>query len=114
MSATSWKRPTIRISHVYFVESGLVSVVGAAARRDHRIEIGMVGFTEGMTGLSVVLGGDRSTNETLVQSAGSALRISTGRSLREMLDTSREPHRQPAALRQRVHGAGQPDGPLRG
>ena len=85
MSATSWKRPTSR-SHVYFVESGLVSVVGAAAP-NHRIEIGMVGY-EGMTGLSIVLGGDRSANETLVQSAGSALRIST-RSLREMLDASR-------------------------
>jgi CRP-like cAMP-binding protein len=78
--------PNHPISHVYFVESGLVSVVGAAAP-NHRIEVGMVGY-EGMTGLSVVLGGDRSVNETLVQSAGSALRISTG-SLREMLGASR-------------------------
>ena len=67
--------PNEPISHVYFVESGLVSVVGAAPP-NHRIEIGMVGY-EGMTGLSIVLGGDRSANETLVQSPGSALRIST-------------------------------------
>jgi CRP-like cAMP-binding protein len=77
--------PNVPIAHVYFVESGLVSVVGAAPP-NHRIEIGMVGY-EGMTGLSIVLGGDRSANETLVQSSGSALRISTG-SLREMLDAS--------------------------
>ena len=78
--------PNAPISHVYFVESGLVSVVGATAP-NHRIEIGMVGY-EGMTGLSVVLGGDRSANETLVQAAGSALRIST-ESLRAMLEGSR-------------------------
>jgi CRP-like cAMP-binding protein len=78
--------PNDPISHVYFVESGLVSVVGAAAL-NHRIEIGMVGY-EGMTGLSIVLGGDRSANETLVQSSGAASRIST-ESLRGMLEASR-------------------------
>jgi CRP-like cAMP-binding protein len=66
--------PRQPISDVYFVQSGLVSVVGTT-RPDHRIEVGMVGY-EGMTGLGVVLGDDRSANETLVQSAGSALRIS--------------------------------------
>jgi CRP-like cAMP-binding protein len=78
--------PKDPISHVYFVESGLVSVVGATAP-NHRIEIGMVGY-EGMTGLSIVLGDDRSANETLVQSSGAALRIST-ESLRGMLEASR-------------------------
>jgi CRP-like cAMP-binding protein len=78
--------PNDPISHVYFVESGLVSIVGTAAP-DHRIEIGMVGY-EGMTGLSIVLGGDRSANEALVQASGSALRIAT-ESLREMLEASR-------------------------
>lgn len=62
------------IVDVHFVQSGLVSVVGTT-RPDHRIEVGMVGH-EGMTGLGVVLGDDRAANETLVQSAGSALRIS--------------------------------------
>ena len=66
--------PRDPISHVYFVESGLVSVVGTT-EPDHRIEVGMVGY-EGMTGLGIVLGDDRSTNETLVQSSGSAMRIS--------------------------------------
>lgn len=63
------------ISHVYFVQSGLISVLGAT-RPDHRIEVGMVGY-EGMTGLDVVLGDNSSPNETLVQCSGSALRIST-------------------------------------
>ena len=57
------------ISHVYFVESGLVSIVGTAPQ-GHRIEIGMVGY-EGMSGVGIVLGDDCSPNETMVQSAGS-------------------------------------------
>jgi CRP-like cAMP-binding protein len=40
--------PGDAISHAYFVESGLVSVVGTAPP-GHRIEIGMVGY-EGMSG----------------------------------------------------------------
>ncbi|HEY2228235.1 MAG TPA: Crp/Fnr family transcriptional regulator [Xanthobacteraceae bacterium] len=78
--------PRDPISHVYFVESGLISVVGTT-RPDHRIEVGMVGY-EGMTGLGIVLGDDRSANETLVQSSGSAMRIST-QLLREMMVASR-------------------------
>ena len=78
--------PSDPISHVYFVESGLVSVVGTT-EPDHRIEVGMVGY-EGMTGLCIVLGDDRSANETLVQSSGSAMRIST-EALREMMEASR-------------------------
>ena len=73
------------ISDVYFVESGLVSVVGTAPQ-GHRIEIGMVGY-EGMSGAGIVLCDDRSPNETMVQSAGSALRVST-RSLREAMAAS--------------------------
>jgi CRP-like cAMP-binding protein len=78
--------PRDPISHVYFVESGLVSVVGTT-EPDHRIEVGMVGY-EGMTGLGIVLGDDRSANETLVQSSGLAMRISTAL-LREMMAASR-------------------------
>ena len=68
------EQPRQPIADIYFVQSGLVSVVGTT-HPDHRIEVGMVGH-EGMTGLGVVLGDDRSANETLVQSAGIALRIS--------------------------------------
>ena len=73
------------ISHVYFVENGLVSIVGTAPQ-GHRIEIGMVGY-EGMSGVGIVLGDDCSPNETMVQSAGSALRISA-QALREAITTS--------------------------
>jgi CRP-like cAMP-binding protein len=78
--------PSDPIAYVYFVESGLVSVVGTT-QPDHRIEVGMVGY-EGMTGLAIVLGDDRAVNETQVQSAGSAMRLST-KLLREMMETSR-------------------------
>ena len=73
------------ISHAFFVESGLVSVVGTAPP-GHRIEIGMVGY-EGMSGVGIVLGDDRSPNEAMVQSAGSALRISA-RPLRQAMAAS--------------------------
>lgn len=65
--------PRRDIEHVYFPESGFVSVVadGAPIRR---VEVGLIG-REGMTGLAVVLGADRSPNETFVQNAGSALRM---------------------------------------
>jgi len=68
--------PGIEIPYVYFVESGLVSVVGAS-HPNHRIEVAMVGF-EGMSGAAVVLGADRSANESIVQSRGEARRIATG------------------------------------
>jgi CRP-like cAMP-binding protein len=64
------------ILHVYFPTSGLASIVGTT-NPNHRIEVGMVGY-EGMTGLAVVLGDDRSANETVVQSSGRALRIGSG------------------------------------
>lgn len=67
--------PRASITHVYFVQTGLLSVVGMASR-DRRIEVGMVGC-EGMTGPDAVLGGNSSPNETLVQSPATALRIST-------------------------------------
>ena len=67
--------PAQPVRHVYFVESGLVSIVGANKGR-RRMEIGMVGF-EGMTSLETVLGGGIAAHEALVQSPGSALRLSS-------------------------------------
>jgi len=66
-SPKSWKPRTKPVSHVYFVETGMVSVV-AEALPTHRIECGMVGY-EGMTGSCIVLGDDRSPNRSFVQSA---------------------------------------------
>lgn len=65
--------PTQPISHVYFPVSGLVSVVGTSGD-EQRIEVGMVGY-EGMSGLALVLGHDRSSNETVVQADGEAIRL---------------------------------------
>ena len=61
------------VRHVHFVESGLISIVGAHKSR-RRMEVGMVGF-EGFCGVEAVVGGELSTHESLVQSAGSALRL---------------------------------------
>ena len=66
--------PGIPIPAVYFVEHGMVSVVGTT-HPNHRIEVAMIGF-EGMTGAAILLGDDRSANESVVQSAGEAFRIS--------------------------------------
>ena len=62
-----------RVDNVYFIESGMASVVanGGAA-----IEVGIVG-REGMTGPSVIMGnGDRVPHETYMQIAGHGQRIS--------------------------------------
>jgi CRP-like cAMP-binding protein len=64
-----------RVEHVYFLESGLASVVVTGAGH-HSLEVGMIG-REGMTGLSVVLAAERSPNETFMQSAGEGWRVAT-------------------------------------
>jgi CRP-like cAMP-binding protein len=67
------EKPNQRIAHVYFLTAGLASVVGTT-HPEQRIEVGMVGF-EGMTGLAVALGHDRSSNETVIQAEARALRL---------------------------------------
>ena len=74
------------ITHVHFIESGVISIVGMT-EPNHRIEVGMIGY-EGATGIDIVLGNDRSPNDFLVQSAGSALRISAS-SLRTIVRNRR-------------------------
>ncbi|HEX4302767.1 MAG TPA: Crp/Fnr family transcriptional regulator [Rhizomicrobium sp.] len=66
--------PNRPIEHVYFVENGVVSVVVVNAN-DHRIEVGVIGL-DGVTGLPVIMGDDRSTNSTYMQIAGDGQRIS--------------------------------------
>lgn len=63
--------PNEPIDSVYFIESGIASVV---AGQGARIELGLIGL-EGMSGLSIVLGDDRSVNRTFMQASGSAFRI---------------------------------------
>jgi CRP-like cAMP-binding protein len=77
-----------RVENVYFLNTGLASVV---ANGGHPIEVGMIG-REGMTGLSVVLDGDhRTIHETFMQIGGSGQRISAG-NLREAIDASTTLH----------------------
>jgi CRP-like cAMP-binding protein len=64
------------IKHSYFITSGLASVI-AIGKNGHRLEVGIIG-RDGMTGLPVVLGNDRSPNETFIQVEGTGLRIKAG------------------------------------
>jgi CRP-like cAMP-binding protein len=73
------------ITYVYFLESGFASVVANGASK-RSIEVGLIG-REGMTGLAIVMGTDRTHHETFVQCAGRGLRISAQR-LREAMDKS--------------------------
>ncbi len=65
--------PNKPIEHVYFIENGVVSVVVVNAH-DHRIEVGVIGF-DGVTGVPVIMGDDRSTNSTYMQIGGDGQRI---------------------------------------
>lgn len=58
---------------MYFLTEGIASTVGSI-RHDIPIEIGVTG-REGFLGLPVVLGADRSLNETYMQVPGRGLRI---------------------------------------
>jgi CRP-like cAMP-binding protein len=61
------------IEAAYFLESGMASVVVNGGSH-HTVEVGMIGL-EGMTGLAILMGADRSPSETFIQSAGTAWRI---------------------------------------
>jgi CRP-like cAMP-binding protein len=72
------------IAHVYFPDSGIISVV--VSQNKDQVEAGIVG-REGMTGTAVVLGNHRSPNTSYVQMAGRGRRISAKR-FREALAAS--------------------------
>jgi CRP-like cAMP-binding protein len=69
--------PDKPIKHIYFLESGLASVVAEAARH-RKIEAGLVGW-EGMTGVPVLMGDDRSVHSTFIQMAAVAQRLPAAR-----------------------------------
>jgi CRP-like cAMP-binding protein len=69
------------IQHLYFPEHGIISIL--ADTSEGRIEVGLIG-PEGMAGLPVVLGIERSPHGYMVQAAGEAVRI-TAQDLRTAL-----------------------------
>ena len=79
-----------RIDQVYFVDSGFASVVANGSDK-RSIEVGIIG-REGMTGLAIVLGGDRAQHSTYIQVAGKGQRMSAAR-LREVDEQSPAFHR---------------------
>jgi CRP-like cAMP-binding protein len=70
----SIEKPDSPIRYIYFLEDGIASTVGVIKPK-HQIEVGIVG-REGLTGLPVVLGADRSPHATFMQVRGHGLRVS--------------------------------------
>jgi CRP-like cAMP-binding protein len=62
-----------RVEHVYFLESGIASVV-ISAGEECRIEVGVIGH-EGMTGIAVILRSGKSLHDIFMQSAGAGWQI---------------------------------------
>ena len=84
------------ITVIYFPESGFASVVASGSKRP--IEVGLIG-REGMTGLPVILGTDRNSNEVFMQAAGRGQCLGAN-SLRKAIDRSVTLHR---SLLRHVH-----------
>ncbi len=64
------------ITHVHFIEVGVVSVVAVNAE-DHRIEVGVIG-NEGMTGVPLVMGDTKAQHSAYMQIPGNGYRIPAG------------------------------------
>jgi CRP-like cAMP-binding protein len=87
---TQLETPHSRIDAVYFLEKGFASVVADSSGK-RAIEVGIIG-REGMTGLPVVLGHDRSRHKTYIQVAAAGLCISAAK-LRSAMTESASLHR---------------------
>jgi CRP-like cAMP-binding protein len=61
------------IGFIYFIETGMVSMLALLEAGD-LLEVGVVG-PEGLVGMPVVFGADRSSTQAMVQMAGTALRV---------------------------------------
>lgn len=79
-----------RIDAVYFIDRGFASVVADGSGK-RGIEVGLIG-REGMTGLAIVMGSDRSPHDTYMQAAGAGQRVSAPK-LRSAIDQSVSLHR---------------------
>ncbi len=65
--------PDREIQHVTFIQSGIISII-AESESDSGIEVGLMG-RDGLAGLRIVLGSDRSPHRTFIQIAGAGLRM---------------------------------------
>jgi hypothetical protein len=74
------------IKHAYFLEHGIASVV-ANGPPDQSIEVGIIGW-EGLTGMQLAMGTDRSPHDTYMQVPGDGHRI-VADSFCEILEKSR-------------------------
>ncbi|MBI1692052.1 Crp/Fnr family transcriptional regulator [Methylorubrum sp. DB1722] len=72
------------ITHAVFIEDGLCSLI--ADTSEGRVEIGMVGH-DGLVGVPLLLGADRSPHSAMMQAEGTALRIAAAE-LQEALQVS--------------------------
>jgi CRP-like cAMP-binding protein len=79
------ERPNRRIEAVYFPEEGFASVV-AIQSNGKQVEVGLIG-REGMTGLPIVLGDNRSPHATYIQAPGTGMCIAAAE-LRQATQTS--------------------------
>ena len=82
------EKPNRPIKDVYFIETGIASVV--AVQNGKLVEVGLIGC-EGMSGTSVVLGGHSSPHSTYLQVAGDGQHISAD-ALCKVLEASRTLH----------------------
>lgn len=77
---------TKRIGTIYFIESGIASVV-ANGDADLTVEVGIIG-REGVTGLTVIMGADRSPHDVFMQVAGSGQQMKADRLRQAMADSA--------------------------
>lgn len=76
--------PKVSIKYVYFVLTGIISLV--SEMREGTVEVGTVGC-EGMTGIPLVLSADTMPSRAFVQVPGEALRMSADDLLRAMQES---------------------------
>jgi CRP-like cAMP-binding protein len=86
----SIEQPDRPVQHVYFIEEGIASVVALAGDK-REVEVGLIG-REGVTGIVVIMGNDRSPHKIYTQLHGYALRIDSAK-FREALDRSETLHK---------------------
>ena len=76
-----------RIDTVYFIDQGFASVVANGPGK-REIEVGLIG-REGMTGLAIVLGHDRSRHDTYIQAAGAGQCMSASKLRQAIVESVR-------------------------